>query len=500
MMKFHLIFQLSAFLLLCLPAAAQSESNVRDFGAAGNGITTDTRAIQAAIDHVARTGGGTVLFPPGKYLSGSIYLKSGVTLDVAKGATLLGSPRRADYAKLDYYALILANGQKNIGIRGKGTIDGQGKLLVKDTRDIKPQRNPPYADESERPMIIHFRHCGKIDVRDITLLESSCWVQLYRDCEELTIENITVRTLAAITNDGIDLDGCRKAVVRGCDIDSEDDAICLKSTGKICEDILVENCRARSTCNALKFGTASVKGFRNITCRNLNIYDTYISAIALEIVDGGLMENIRIENIKITDCANPLFIRLGHRNVNGPVGGFKNVVISDITAEMPNRAPKNMNLFPPDWRHRCRRLVTASITGLPGHPIQDITLRNISMTYDGIGKTPGTDRRTWINPGIPECAEKYPESTMFGTLPAWGIYCRHAESIRFQNVTLRLKKSDDRPAIIFDDAQNISLDGIHAASGNGDPAILIRDVKGLDLHDAPAPRGFPVHFVRSLFP
>ena len=109
-------------------------------------------------------------------------------------------------------------------------------------------------------------------------------------------------------------------MVRGCDIDSEDDGICLKSSRRTCEDILVENCRVRSSCNALKFGTASFAGFKNITCRNLVIYDTYLSAIALELVDGGVMENVLISDVKITDTSNPIFIRLGHRNTDGPVG------------------------------------------------------------------------------------------------------------------------------------------------------------------------------------
>src|SRR5208283_2144905 len=122
--------------------------------------------------------------------------------------------------------------------------------------------------------------------------------------------NIKVRSLAALNNDGIDIDGCAHVAVRGCDIDSEDDGICLKSGDRACDDVMVENCRVRSSCNALKFGTSSVVGFKNVTCRNLEIYDTYSSAIALEIVDGGEMENVHISHIKITDSNNAIFVRL----------------------------------------------------------------------------------------------------------------------------------------------------------------------------------------------
>ena len=153
-----------------------------------------------------------------------------------------------------------------------------------------------------------------------------------------------------------------------------------------------KNAGVRSTCNALKFGTASFIGFKNIICRDLEIYDTYISAIALELVDGGTMENVQISRVKITDCNNAIFLRLGHRNEKGPVGSFRNVTISDVTAEIPNRRHEMMNKFPTAWRHHCTTLVTASITGLPENPVCNVTLKNISIVYGGIGSTPKTAR------------------------------------------------------------------------------------------------------------
>jgi len=454
--------------------------DVRKYGATGNGTVMDTKAIQDAIDAAANAGGGNVVFIPGNYLSASIHIKSHVTLWLEKGATLLGSPHRSDYEKLNFYALILADNQEDLGIGGPGTIDGQGEQLVEDTRQMMPQRNPPYADETNRPFIINFSNCKKIDIRDITLRQSSCWTQHYHDCEQLTIENITVRTMAAITNDGIDLDGCSHAVVRGCDIDSEDDGICFKSHSKACEDILVENCRIRSTCNALKFGTASRVGFKNITCRNLEIYDTYLSAIALEIVDGGTMENIRISNIKITTAGNPLFIRLGHRNANQPPGVIRDVEISDVTAEVPNRPRTEMNKFPKYWKHACRTLITASITGVPEGTVRDITLRNFTIRYGGAGVTPEPDKTRLKTPeGVPELVDRYPESVMFERLPAWGLYCRHVEGLHLENVNLDLEKSDDRPALYLNDVKKIVLNRFHSSPQGGLPAIFSHKVEGV---------------------
>lgn len=480
-----------------LPAQAVAV-DIKKFGAVGDGNTMDTAAIQKAIDAAAAVGGGRVLFPPGVYLSGSITLKSHVKLELDKSAVLLGSPCRADYRKVNFYGLILADNQEDIGISGGGVIDGQGKLLVADVEKQVKEGKLPDSSEAQRPVIVNFRNCRNVSVSGITLKESACWVQHYRDCEKLTVKNITVRTLATITNDGIDVDGCSDVLVQGCDIDSEDDGICLKSGRKVCQNVLVENCRVRSTCNALKFGTASTGGFKNITCRNLEIYDTYISAIALEIVDGGVMENVNISKVKITDTSNPLFIRLGKRNATGAAGKIRGITISDISAEIPDRPRKEMNKFPPNWRHRCVTLVTGSITGLPGSPVKDVTLRNVTITYGGIGPIPRDEHhRIDALAKVPECEERYPEATMFGVLPAWGFYCRHVEGITFENVTLKVKGRDYRPALVCDDAKNIVMKGFNVLSAGREPVIVLNNVRGAEIRDSNSPPG-TAEFIRKM--
>ena len=457
----------------------------------------DTAAIQKAIDAASIAGGGTVVFSPGTYLSGSIFLKSHVKLRLDRSAMLLGSPQRSDYRKLNFLALIIADKEKDIGIEGEGVINGQGRQLAVGYEMPVTQGKWPNAREAERPVAINFRSCSNIAIRDVTLTNSACWMQLYRDCENVTIENITVRNMSALTNDGLDIDGCAHVIVRGCDIDSEDDGICLKSTDKACDDVLVEKCRVRSTCNALKFGTASSVGFKNVICRNLEIYDTYISAIALELVDGGTMENVQISRVKITECNNAIFLRLGHRNEKGPVGSFHNVTISDVIADIPNRPQSAMNKFPTAWRHRCTTLVTASITGLPGHPVSDVTLTNISIVYGGIGSTPQSDHDRFDHlDKIPECADTYPECKIFGVLPAWGFYCRHAEGVNFENVTLRVKTKDYRPALVCDDVKNLRLDGFHVLSAGKEPVIYLNDVQGCVIRNSPAPPE-TISFIKS---
>jgi polygalacturonase len=479
----------SILLLATLVSAPAANFDVHQFGATGDGTTKDTVAIQKAIN-AASAQGGVVTFPPGRYLTGSLHLKSRVNLHLHKDATILGSTRVEDYQKLNFLGLILANNQSDIGISGEGVIDGQGKPIADAVIGPIKGGSFPDAGEAKRPVIINFRNCRNIRVSGVTLKESACWVQLYRDCDRVTIENIKVRTMAAITNDGLDIDGCTRVIIRGCDIDSEDDGICLKSSRRKCDDILIDNCRVRSSCNALKFGTASFGGFSNVTCRNLEIHDTYISAIALECVDGGVLENINISNIRITGTNNAFFLRLGRRNPGAPPGSFKNVVISDVTASIPDRPKREMNKFPPYWRHLCTTMVTSSITGLPGNPVRGVTFRNITLRYGGIGASPKPDHHSWQKlDGIPERADAYPECKIFGTLPAWGFYCRHAEGVAFENVSLIVEGADYRPALVCDDVKALRLQGFRALSAGKEPVIVLRNVTDPSIRDSPAPPG-----------
>lgn len=496
-------------LAVALPVAAADVApaprifNVRDYGAKGDGTTADTVALQKAIDEASKAGGGVVRLPTGRYLTGSLDLKSRITLQIETNAVLLGSARKPDYRNLDtkgrhnFHALLLAYRQKDISILGGGTIDGQGTALAADTRRLAQEGAIPDATEMQRPMIVHFRECSGVTVQNVEFRNSACWVQEYRNCDGLRVENVRVRSIAALNNDGIDIDGCSNAVVRGCDIDAEDDGICLKSVERPCDRVLVERCRVRSSCNAIKFGTASEKGFRNIVVRDMEVYDTYLSGVALEIVDGGLMENVRVSRIRITGSHNAIFIRLGHRNVKGEVGTLRDVVLEDIAAEIPALPAEHMTKFPfPDHYHH-PTLITSSITGLPGHPVRGVTLRNISIVYGGIGEKPAAKPLEARLDQVPEKEDAYPECRMFGALPAWGFYCRHAEGLVFENVVLRVQGKDYRPALVCDDVGNVRLDGFQIRSAGSEPPIVLRNVDGAILRRCEPPAG-ATPFVRSL--
>ena len=471
--------------------------DVSKFGAKGDGAVLDTAAIQSAIDAANKAGGGMVLLPAGRYLSGSLVLKSHVELHLAKGATLLGSTSRADYQRVRWYALLLAKGQEDIKLSGEGTIDGQGRLLVQDINrrmaagEYPPQERTDRPDEDKRPLVIEFSECRGVKVSGVTLRNSSGWLENYIRCENLVIEGIKVDDTCYWNNDGMDITDCRNVQISKCDINSADDGICLKSGtgGKGCAEVEIADCRIRSSASALKFGTASRSGFRNIHATNLTIYDTFRSAVALEAVDGGTIDHVLIENIRATNTGNAIFLRLGQRDIKSPPGILHDVVIRNLYVEVPAGKPDaRYEIAGPPLKYP-HNLMPSSITGLPGHPVQGVTLENIEIVFAG-GGMPERARVALDALGkIPEQAHNYPEFSMFGELPAWGFYLRHVDGVEFKNVRLTLKDRDFRPALVCDDVESLRLNDINIGPFCGEPVIVLSNTRGAHFQNIHYPDG-----------
>ncbi|MFC2076106.1 glycoside hydrolase family 28 protein [candidate division KSB1 bacterium] len=460
--------------------------NVVDLGATGDGLTLETAAIQRAIDSAAAAGGGTVLVPPGKYVTGSLRLKSYVTLQIEAGAVLLGSTDLDDYpvnipafrSYTDNYvkqSLIYAEDAHHVAIVGNGTIDGQGAA---------------FTDRSYlvRPYLIRLVSCTNVLLENVNLKDSPMWATHLLACDFVRVSGISVISQVNQNNDMLDIDCCTDVRVSDCYADTGDDAIVLKSTAdRITERVTISNCVLKSNCNAIKMGTESNGGFRNVTISNCSIDSDYpvkgyygrnrgITGVSLEMVDGGILENISISNLTMEGVNVPIFLRLGNRarpfkaDMKKPgMGMFRNVIISNIIATGVGK-------------------IGCSITGLPGHPIENVTLSNIRITYPGGGTAADARKPT------PEKPDAYPEATMFGTLPAYGFYCRHVTGLRFSHVDLNLEGDDYRPAIVCEDVHGLEIEDVVAdrSSIGGEPMLRFRDVTEATIRSCTPPDGAPV--------
>lgn len=468
----------------------------RDFGALADGKTLDTAAIQAAID-AAASRLGRVNLTGAVFLSGSLILRSGISFHIASDATLLGSSDPAHYRSGRWPALLLAESATDLHLSGKGTINGQGRELAANIEKLLRAgklSDPPdlkRPSERHRPQLIEFVRCRRSSVRDLTLRDAACWVQTYRDCEDLVLEGLTVRSTAYWNNDGIDLYDCRRVVVRNCDIDCSDDGICLKSgtPGKFCEDILVESCRLRTSASALKMGTSSHGGFRRITVRDLRIRDTYRSAVTIQSVDGGHIEDIDISDIVAENTGNAFFIRIGQRVDGRAAGTIRNIRIRNLTITVPATAPDAGYPHAGPPVKRPHNVIPASIVGLPEHPVENVVLENIRITMPG-GADPAVAHISLDElHSMPDLPQRYPEFSMFGELPAWALFLRHTRGIVLRQSRFDLKSPDFRPALVLDRAVDTELDGISLDRTSGRPLIAAHASPGMRILNPSQPLG-----------
>ncbi len=437
--------------------------NVLDYGAKSDGLTLNTDYIQKTIDDAARHGGGIVTFPAGKYLSGSIVLKDFVVLRLEPGAVLLGSTNIKDYpADLGliemipdvFFAgpLIYAENAQHIGIEGKGIIDGQGSRA----------NFEPLPPTNLRPGLIRFRNCRFVTLDGVSLVNSARWTLHLRDCEDVSVRNIYLNSNVNRNNDGIDVDGCRRVKITGCQLNAEDDAIVLKSYKPgIIQDIVIANCILSSTCSALKIGTETVGAFRNICISNCVIFGS--RGIDLYTVDGADVDNITISNITMRDCKSAIQLRLGARLTPYAIpkdqrpkqaGHLRNIMISNLLAMNVEESQ--------DF-----------ISGIPGHDIENVVLSDIYISYKGGGTREQALRE------IPEEITKYPKIGMFGDLPSYGFFIRHVDGIRLRNIRLSVSEEDLRPAIVCNDVTNLEVAGsCFSGNENGEAVIRLNHVNG----------------------
>lgn len=492
-------------------AFAQRAFEVRDYGATGDGQASDTAAINAAIQAAADAGGGTVSFGAGRYLSGSIRLRSDVTLYLGAGATLVATEDRSEYDPAEpnewdayqdfghshwHNSLIWGENVENVAIAGPGLIDGLG--LSRGAGGDPPNK------------AIALKLSRNVTIRDIRIFRGGHFAILATGVDNLTIDNILIDT----NRDGIDIDSCRNVRVSNVSVNSpNDDAIVLKSSyalseARPTEQVTITNSLVsgydmgslldgtyRRTVTAapdrdgptgrIKFGTESNGGFRNITISNI-VFDRS-RGLALETVDGGVIEDIAISNITMRDVSNaPFFIRLGSRMrgpEGAPVGTVRRVRISNVV------------VYDADPRY------ASIISGIPGHPVEDVSLTNIRILYrggltleDAAARSPDLVNtfffRTSGGPqprepfAVPELEDAYPEPAMFGVLPAYGFYIRHATGVRLDNVHVGFSEPDTRPAFVLDDVRDAGFTRVEAERAGDGPTFVLLNVEDVRVSDS----------------
>lgn len=410
--------------------------DVTAFGATGDGATLDTASIQAAIDHAAEEDGGTVYFPPGNYLSTRLEVRSdNLILELREGAVLQASPRLEEYANGDR-RLLHVRGARNVHLRGPGTIDLNGQHFTREHR--------------LNWRIIYFEECSEVSVADLTILRGSNWTLTFKLCDGVVVRDVRIDEGSIINSDGIGILSSRNVHIADCFVNTSDDAIVIKSRnsrrGSPTENVLIENCTVASSSNAIKIGTESVSDFRNITIRNIKVRkptdgrrERPLSAISLITDDGGLIENVLIENVHAEEVSAAFFIRV-QRRLRGPrerPGGIRNVVIDGLTVER---------------QHTC-----SSIMGIPdyeGHEATvgpGIVLRNMDITSVVAGSSDDID-------GYPgERERNYPDGIHFAPYPAYGMYVRHARGVEIgPRVRFRTAVDDPRPPVKVEDTAEVT--------------------------------------------
>lgn len=476
--------------LITVSSAAFAAYDVKEFGATGNGTTLDTDAINKAIENAAKAGGGTVNFPAGTYLSYSIRLKSHITLYLEQGATILAATPQGDigydapeagpgnkYQDFGHShwqnSLIWGIGLENVSILGPGTIYGKGLT-----------RGGPYRAPMGNKAIA-LKLCRNVILKDFTILYGGHFGILATGVDNMTIDNLKIDT----NRDGIDVDACRNVRISNCTVNSPwDDAICLKSSyalgyARATENVTITNCQVtgydRGTLidgtykrdeykmvpdkegptGRIKFGTESNGGFKNITISNC-VFE-FCRGLALETVDGGLLEDISISNITMRDIVNsPIFLRLGGR-MRGPegvpVGKLRRVSISNL---MVYNADSHFSSI---------------ISGIPGHDIEDIKLNNIRIFY-----SPLDSAESKIQKVVPEYEKDYPEPQKFGVMPAYGFYIHHAKNVEMNDVEVSFLGREIRPAFIITDVKGIQLNNVKAQRAGDASVLILNDVSDFE--------------------
>ena len=449
------------------PAREAQAFDIRSYGAVGDGQTINTASIQKAIDACHATGGGRVVVPEGVFLTGSLRLKSRVTLKIDQGGILRGSPKIGDYAletaplhwvsaKQWKQCLIYAEDAEQIGIEGPGTIDGQGG---------SERKVFPNAKDPRRPMLVRFERCRRIAVRDVTLLDPAVFTTFFVHSEDIAIERVTIRSRKTSTADGLDFDGCKRVRIADCDLDTGDDAIGLKTLHPDWpnEDFDISGCRITSRWCAIRVGAESIGAIRRLNVRDC-VFTHCQGGIKIESNEGAQFEDLAFTGIEMKQVCQPFMVLASrfafsaHGNsVRPPVGRIRNVRFKDI--RVLAGVGEYVGFKGYGGKDDSFERLCSAVVSRPGTRIEDVSFTNIDVTFPG-GGTPELASRLDVGELLESSDYKKWATPFDGELPASALYLRHVKGVRLENVRFTVEKPDARAFIAGDDVQGLTLQGV----------------------------------------
>ncbi|HEY4356578.1 MAG TPA: glycosyl hydrolase family 28 protein [Acidobacteriaceae bacterium] len=461
--------------------------NVRRFGAKGDGTTLDTTAVQKAIDTCTADGGGTVLVPAGKFVIGTVELKSNVTLHLAAGSTLLGSGDGKQYHAVDAiplrgdstlgdgnWALLFAVNARNVTIEGAGTIDGQGPQFHSQVRGTPP---PSGLGGNRRPYHILAYRCERLVVRDIALVDCAYHSIRVIQSKQVHMEQLYIHNRVNGNNDGFHFISAENVTVNNCTVYCQDDACALFGS---CKNITVSNSFFSTRWSVFRFGGGTAE---NITVSNCVLSQVYGCPFKFHGTPGSRFERMSFSNIVLDQVTGPIHISIGpesrrgaqseemHAESAAPPPIVRDIAFSNIHGTVTTDPPRQLaestltSTANPGERYSC-----IALNAVHGAVLENISFDNIHLTFGGGGSAEDGARRD-----LPEIAGEY---FMLGPMPAYGFYARNVRGISLNNIRFEVSQPELRPAVVLDNAEDVSIQGLSIQGNTGsESALRFRDTR-----------------------
>ena len=448
--------------------------NLREFGAKGDGVALDTAAVQAAIDACNVDKGGTVLVPAGDFVIGTIELKSNVTLHLAAQGRLLGSPNIEHYKAGNgippgngNIVMISAANAENITIQGPGTIDGNGAKFFTGKGDMTGPGQNSSQGYFARPHLLIFHRCTNLVMRDVFLTASAYHCTRILQCKRVRLDGVRIHNRVNLNNDGFHINSSEYVHIANCDVTCQDDACALFGSNKF---VTVTNSTFSTRWSVFRFGGGQAE---NITISNCVIYDTYGCPIKMQCGSRSRFENITFSNLIMKNVTGPISIgldssrrRQGAAGSEPVIGVVRNIAFNGIRATVVAQGRQHADL---PWPQNFRPGETRScivLNGVGNEFLEGISFTDVHVAYEGGGTHEEAAR------GVPQMAGEYFE---IGTPPAYGIYARNVRGLALHNVRLEVPAPEFRPAVIFDNVMDATVNGL-SATGNPQADALLRFV------------------------